>query len=563
MSSNNKEMMSSTNAMDTEEVSREEESWPPPPHLCQPKPKSEQESILGGKSFESHELPYDTLLKPLFHAFDPSQPNEIVDLTDALCCFRLQDPYKERFFPERIYIRDCMKMMWRRFQQDRIEYDSNRVLLGSPGVGKSVFFFIAAMYKASVQLGVPVVYVRQTREERSVSAFVMFRATGGSLKIFSCRKLAKADRISSIINLVAKCFGWTDLIEYTSFLDGPRHDDEKVLNAYYHYFCTSGGHPLPKNAQDDLYLWILDGWTEDAVVAYGKSLNRERECLEAYRVFGGCIRDINRYLYGDEASRVQMRVALKSLVNRVAENQIDLILTTSSRSNDDDSKNPDRLRMMFNGESESDRLPEEPIQIIDSPFVARLLRGRQTMESYHSALVKGKVIGSGSVVGMYFEELLHQWFKDTLPQDVVSVHQATGTGREGVDELTREGVYWIPSIPNFANIDAAVVLGSVLYALQYTKSDRHAFNVDTFWDEFCVVVYGTIQFQRVHVYIVSMDGNAPNMTVNLTRQLKAASGTRSTSNLISIRCKSSTVDIDTTTVGTVRSSAEAKFKFDR
>ena len=164
---------------------------------------------------------------------------------------------------------------------------------------------------------------------------------------------------------------------------------------------------------------------------------------------------------------------------------------------------------------------------------------------------------------MYFEELLHQWFKDTLPQDIVSVHQSTGTGREGVDELTREGVYWIPSIPNFANIDAAVVLGSVLYALQYTKSDRHTFNVDTIWDEFCVVVYGTIQFQRILVYIVSMDGNSPNMTVNFTRQLKAASGTRSTSKLISITCKFSTVDIDTTTVGTVRSSAEAEFKFDR
>lgn len=564
MSSNNNEMMSSTNAiMDTEEVSGEDERWPPPPHPCQPKPKSEQESILGGQSFESHELPYDTLLKPLFDAFDLSRPNEIVDLKEVLCCLRVQHPYVEKFFPNRIFIRDCMKTMWRRFQQDGVSYGSNRVLLGSPGVGKSVFFFIAAMYKASVQVDVPVVYVRQTREEPNVSAFVMFRTPGGSLKIFSCRTLDKEGRIPSTIKRVAKCFGWTELVQYTSFLDGPRHDDDKVLNAYYHYFCTSGGHPLPKNAQDDLYLWILDGWTEDAVVAYGKFLNRESECLEAYRVFGGCIRDINKYLYGDEVSRTQKRVALKALVNRVAKDQVDLILTTTSRSNDDDSKNSDRLRMMFNGESESDRLPEEPIQIIDSPFVARLLRDRQTMESYHSALVKGKVIGSGSIVGIYFEELLHQWFKDTLPQGVVSVHQSTGTGREGVMELTSESVYWIPSIPNFANIDAAVVLGGVLYALQYTKSDRHNFNDQSFWDEFCTVVYETVQFQRVYVYIVSMDGISPNMTVNFTRQLKAARGTRSRSKLISIACKSSKVNIVTTTVSTVRSSAAAGFQFDQ
>ena len=56
-------------------------------------------------------------------------------------------------------------------------------------------------------------------------------------------------------------------------------------------------------------------------------------------------------------------------------------------------------------------------------------------------------------------------------------------GREA-QQLDKEGIYWIPSIPNFANVDAAVVLGRVLYVFQGTRKRNHGFNVDTFWQEF-------------------------------------------------------------------------------
>lgn len=46
---------------------------------------------------------------------------------------------------------------------------------------------------------------------------------------------------------VAALFGKMDCL---LFLEGPRHDDEKYTEADHDYFYTSGGHPLPKNAQN-------------------------------------------------------------------------------------------------------------------------------------------------------------------------------------------------------------------------------------------------------------------------------------------------------------------------
>jgi hypothetical protein len=111
----------------------------------------------------------------------------------------------------------------------------------------------------------------------------------------------------------------------------------------------------------------------------------------------------------------------------------------------------------------------------------------------------GKIIQSRTVVGVYFEETLHQWFKDTLPGGVVEVHQSQGSGGDEV------GMYWIPGISNFANIDAALVIGHTLYVFQYTTSYRHSFDQESFWQEFVAVVCEKVRFESVRVLIVSMD----------------------------------------------------------
>lgn len=534
------------------------------PHVYKPEPEGKQRLQLGA-TFQSHHLSSDSL-KRLFAPFlENSQQEEVVDLDDFLGGLRMADD-DDPFLPRRIYMRNCMRVIFGYFRHDVLKRNSNRVLLGSPGVGKSVLFFIAALYNVEVKNSLPVVYLRKTREEKQVSAFAIFRTENG-LRVFWCRDIEKEKYkgTATCRRVVAALFG-LETRQCVVFLDGPRHDEEKDLNAFYEYFCTSGGHPLPKNAQKDMFLWILDGWSQAETVALFKLLGRtEEDAIEAHTICGGCVRDMLEYTGGDDDSRKLIRNTLERLVGRLNEGNISLVMTSTSRNNDDDSGNPDRLRTMFNGDCEIPHMLPAAIQIVDSAFVMTCLRGRLNLESYLRALKFGKEIGSGTIVGVYFEEIIHQWFTDSPPTGITGVCRSKGTRAQGVLELKTEGIYWIPSIPNFKNIDAAVVLGRVLYVFQDTVRRGHGFNEDTFWQEFVAVVRGQVPFDSVHVYIVVMEGVSNLLNVNFKRCWTAEGPThpRATAARIEISCASSTVSIDTTSVDTVRTSAAAGFTFVR
>ena len=80
-----------------------------------------------------------------------------------------------------------MKTTYKLFHDNVLVKDSHRVLLGSPEVGKSVLFFIAALYKAE-HGDKPVVYFRRTEEEDDISAFFMVRTDSG-VRVYSCRDI--------------------------------------------------------------------------------------------------------------------------------------------------------------------------------------------------------------------------------------------------------------------------------------------------------------------------------------------------------------------------------------
>mmetsp|Transcript_31466 Transcript_31466/g.51948 ORF Transcript_31466/g.51948 Transcript_31466/m.51948 type:complete len:170 (+) Transcript_31466:390-899(+) len=65
-----------------------------------------------------------------------------------------------------------------------------------------------------------------------------------------------------------------------------------------------------------------------------------------------------------------------------------------------------------------------------------------------------------------------------------NVLQGTGTRAESVLQLESPNVYWMPSISNFVNIDAAIMIDGVLYCVQYTVSSSHDFNHQTFMSNF-------------------------------------------------------------------------------
>jgi hypothetical protein len=113
--------------------------------------------------------------------------------------------------------------------------------------------------------------------------------------------------------------------------------------------------------------------------------------------------------------------------------------------------------------------------IVDSQYMIRCLRskidGVEYFDAYHAALLRGLK----GAAGVHFEELLH-WHlsqEECFPCITSSV-RATGKGSEGVRQLTATLMYWIPSIPNFDNIDSAI-LGSDghIWCFQFTAEITH------------------------------------------------------------------------------------------
>eukprot|EP00978_Attheya_sp_CCMP212_P046079 scaffold373107_cov39-Attheya_sp.AAC.1 len=65
--------------------------------------------------------------------------------------------------------------------------------------------------------------------------------------------------------------------------------------------------------------------------------------------------------------------------------------------------------------------------------------------------------------------------------------------------------YWMPSIPNFVNADAAFVLNGTLYCVQYTVSTKHAFNCKTSMPDFFLLILIQDSINAVYVILVVPD----------------------------------------------------------
>lgn len=160
-------------------------------------------------------------------------------------------------------------------------------------------------------------------------------------------------------------------------------------------------------------------------------------------------------------------------------------------------KSMDRLRTMF-------RAPGHPgaHQIVDSQFYARELRLRLGAESFYNSFQFAVEKGLMTAAGCHFEELMHECFRD-LPAPVQKLLQSVGTGVEGIQQLVSRLVYWIPGVPDFANIDAAFVdANGKLWCIQYTVSGSHSFNTTTFRAKFLRPLGRAVNFNATDIEIL-------------------------------------------------------------
>ena len=380
------------------------------------------------------------------------------------------------FVPSAVYVRDEMQDVL--LTVTSRERKKTLILLGSPGVGKSVVFFLAALYVAAVQRN-RVIYVRWVgSEEENPSVFLVeptMDMTGHcNIRHYSFFKFQHS---LDDVALAAVQHGYKTDGTWRFMLDGPKETSVASLSGMFFDLCTSGGYKTPSDAaRRTTILKIMGGWSEDTLVhalIHLKKLNPIR-ARKVYSECGGRLRLALDYLENE--------TAVKSWAdNVVADLGTDPCVLSMNETNARTSvESKDRLRTMFEGAN------GRPIQLVDSQYLLARLRGRLTVDSLRLAYKVALGLDSRTMMGVLFEEIMHKWFETAKPCPVVAfVRSERGkTGREGVGDLTAALTYWVPSIPNFANIDAAFIDGTnVLHCIQYTIKDSHGFNEETFDQE--------------------------------------------------------------------------------
>ncbi|KAL3918165.1 MAG: hypothetical protein SGILL_004369 [Bacillariaceae sp.] len=411
-----------------------------------------------------------------------------IDLTALVA--ELQPPaspeFVERFLPLKLFVRTEMRDVFNELRVER-PWDC-KVLSGSPGVGKSILLFLVALFRAKTEPTVSIGYMRHVDDPGELlSAFIMKGRTGESLVDISFdRELQKNMLPYQNYSRMQHSFPSLTFKDPTIrlFVDGPKVDDTFSLYSSVKYFCTSGkGVRIKNHMRKTVTNIVLGGWKledlKSAVAAnFSLQLNDDDETHatyfnteqfdQIYFVVGGRIRDF----MSSYADREVSTFWADEQVDRLSSGQADLSLQfRDCRASSD---HIDSVRTLF-------RIPDRTTDtvdiIVDSQYIMRGLLEKIDGQEHLGAYQTAKTRNLMGAAATHFEELMH-WqfsFPDTFASVLSSV-RASGKGAEGVRQLTQTNMYWVPSIPNFVNLDSAIVdANGHLWCFQFTTSTTHGY----------------------------------------------------------------------------------------
>jgi hypothetical protein len=456
----------------------------------------------------------------------------------------------------------------------RLPGRGKRALIGSPGVGKSVLFFLVALHKAC---HTPVVYYRKTQNRDDQSLFFMNATKNKKVNIVFTRN--SLDEINSKKILMFLKEQHIDGKSYYRFVDGPKHDEsDELFNRYFDYFCTSGGYPIPKQEEQDRdRLWILDAWTEDEAIAaltdphmpaLKPSSKNEVSTVtpssvdavkKVYWLCGGSIRNMLKAC-NSSYSFTATQEHLEAIVDNLGRNTIEVAVTFTVRRGDPS----DSIRSMFRNINGHNTIMRA-IQIVDSAFLLGLLSDSLDIGQLHAAMQLAKSMADKGVQGVYFEHCCHRCFKALITSTSPGVHfWLKAVVQKDIKDMEKfnDNTYWLPpSKQNYPDIDAAFVHGGILYALQYTVGQKHSFDFERFWNVFTFAVYGGGNvFSSVYVVFVvpraTTTFRLPIIPKKSEFILKHGDGegptTRSSSQTIFFSIDSNILEVDTNTVDAMK-----------
>lgn len=484
---------------------------------------------------------------------------------------------EEPFFPGKVYVRKEMCDVFGELtKKNRKPF---QILIGSPGVGKSVLLFLVALRRV-LKEGTPTIFARKTKYVGElVSVFYMRKVDDTHIQVFYDRQVENSVTVNDATNYVLSKFENVHTKPSVHilnsrcllYIDGLHEGDPDLVHPH-HYLSTSGGYDSPQGeSAKGTSLVVLGGWSKDSLSAAFAALEvdfsgmnetdrvvenqdgtmetpddeendgggakvddneigelgDEQHGVDAFgaegeddqedndtmldEIFyhtGGRIREVFEYAKDPHTWKKEK----KAMVGRIKKQDAMLSVIETKGSGGEDS--PDRVRTMFRRGDPG--FFGDCLQVVDSQFFAHLLQDRCGLEQYYNAYIHAKKTGLASAAGCHFEELVHQLFHK-CPQPIEECVQSVGSGAEGLAQLTKYRVYWAPSIPNFANIDAALLLESgaeeegseedrggqraTVWCFQYTVAKDHKFNSRTFRTKFLRTVLQTFSLQVENVTV--------------------------------------------------------------
>lgn len=409
---------------------------------------------------------------------------------------------REFFLSRQIYVRHEMEQLFREMQTR--EAARSHIVSGSPGIGKSLVFFLVAIFRAATKEE-RVFYFRCTANaQEDASAFCLEKGSEeNSVKINFTRSIEKKpDHTPGGLYNNA----WDDLSlegqltnadDCVIMIDGV---EPSLYNSFgpIYSLCTSGGgiritsemRAGERDFHDDydptpsVTNIVMGAWSFDDLKVAVSRCRRDAggtpfddELFEdIYFVTGGRIRDaVDMY----NSKQVVTKDA-DQIVERVSKIGAKLaLMRVDERSS---SEHVDALRSIFRRQDHAKQYDFDAVDIlVDSHYFVRKLHekvnGDEILRSYHSALERGMRRAAGD----YFEELMHWCLCQPGEFDSISDFlntSGTGTGEEGVRMLKTSDCYWIPSIPNFVNVDSVIVRDDDhLFCFQYTIQPTHTYKI--------------------------------------------------------------------------------------
>ena len=218
---------------------------------------------------------------------ETSTHGDVFDLAFLMTLRQTMHPF---FIPSSLWIRqemiDMMKEL--RENQDSEQY-KRQVLVGSPGVGKSVLFFLYALVYAMDHPAEKVMYWRKATGDGDMRLFCIQALDDEQVSIRWNKPLIPFQSNIQTIYITWMMAAYPDLFknvndqdpivfpghitklrkdEVTIFIDGPTHaDTADTLSGTFDFLCSSGGYPRPHNDQNTSFeLSVLCGWKKDPFV---------------------------------------------------------------------------------------------------------------------------------------------------------------------------------------------------------------------------------------------------------------------------------------------------------